>query len=162
VELVRTKLAPPLNSADLLERPRLQQRIDDAANVSLTVVQAPAGYGKTSLLSQWFSALKPSPYKVCWLSIDTSDRDAARVLCYVAAALEAGGVRFEPLIERGLATETYTDAETLVAALIECLRLCAKPVYIFLDDVHLLPPEPLSALCRLIDHSPTTAHFIIA
>jgi LuxR family transcriptional regulator, maltose regulon positive regulatory protein len=162
VELVRTKLAPPLNSADLLERPRLQQRLDDAASVSLTVIQTPAGYGKTSLLSQWFNALKRSPCKVCWLSIDTSDRDAVRVLCYVAAALDAGGVRFDPPIEGVFDTETYTDAETLVAALVDCLRLSAKPVCVFLDDVHLLPPEPLSALCRLIDHSPTTAHFIIA
>src|SRR5271167_845332 len=87
VELVRTKLDPPLEPADLIDRPRLLQRLDDAAKVRLTVLQTPAGYGKTSLQSQWFHTLRLAQRRAAWLSIDSTDRDPVRLLTYVAAAL---------------------------------------------------------------------------
>jgi LuxR family maltose regulon positive regulatory protein len=162
VELVRTKLEPPLNRNDLVERPRLQQRLAEAAQVSLTSILAPAGYGKTSLLSQWFAALKQSSAQAGWLSLDASDRDSVGLLCYVAAALSAGGCRFELPVDRVFATEAYTAAEPLITALANCFSRSREPVYLFLDDVHLLPRDPLSALCRLIDRSPASVHFIMA
>jgi LuxR family maltose regulon positive regulatory protein len=162
VELVRTKLEPPLNRNHLVERPRLQTKLDDAATVSLTLILAPAGYGKTSLLSQWFAALKSSSRQVGWLSLQVSDRDSIGLLCYVAAALSAGGSRFEPPLDQVFANEAYTAPEPLITAMVNCFRRTSEPLYLLLDDVHLLPPGPLSTLCRLIDRSPTTVHFVMA
>lgn len=162
MELVRTKLEPPLNRNHLVERPRLQTKLDDAATVSLTLILAPAGYGKTSLLSQWFAALKSSSRQVGWLSLQVSDRDSIGLLCYVAAALSAGGSRFEPPLDQVFANEAYTAPEPLITAMVNCFRRTSEPLYLLLDDVHLLPPGPLSTLCRLIDRSPTTVHFVMA
>src|ERR1700728_636134 len=116
VELVRTKLEPPLNRNHLIERPRLQTKLDEAATVSLTLILAPAGYGKSSLLSQWFAALKSSSRQVGWLSLQVSDRDSIGLLCYVAAALSAGGSRFEPPLDQVFASEAYTAPEPLITA----------------------------------------------
>jgi LuxR family transcriptional regulator, maltose regulon positive regulatory protein len=162
MELVSTKLEPPLNPCELVTRPRLQQRLDDASKVSLTIIQTPAGYGKTSLLSQWFAALRPAPCQIGWLSLDASDRDPVGLLCYVAAALTAGGARFDSSFDRGFATEVYTAPEPLIAAMVNCFKKTPVPVYLFLDDVHLLTPEPLAALCQLIDRSPPTVHYVMA
>jgi LuxR family maltose regulon positive regulatory protein len=162
VELVRTKLEPPLGRHHLIERPRLQEKLNEAANVSLTLILAPAGYGKSSLLSQWFAALKSSSRQVAWLSLEDSDRDSVGLLCYLAAALSAGGSQFAPPIDRVFATEAYTAPEALITALVHCFRQARRPVYLFLDDVHLLSPGPLNTLCRLIDRSPSSVHFIVA
>jgi len=129
VELVKTKLEPPLNPGELVARPRLQQRLEDAAKVSLTIIQTPAGYGKTSLLSQWFAALRSSSCQKGWLSLDASDRDAVGLLCYIAAALTEGGARFDASIDRVFATETYTAPEPLIAAMVNCFRKTTVPVY---------------------------------
>jgi LuxR family maltose regulon positive regulatory protein len=162
MELVKTKLEPPLCRHHLIERPRLQEKLDAAANASLTLILAPAGYGKSSLLSQWFATLKSSSRQVAWLSLEGSDRDSVGLLCYLAAALSAGGLRFVPPIDRMFAAEAYTAPEPLIGALVNCFRHASRPLYLFLDDVHLLSPGPLNTLCRLIDRSPSSVHFIMA
>jgi LuxR family transcriptional regulator, maltose regulon positive regulatory protein len=162
VELLSTKLEPPLNPGELISRPRLQRRLEEAAKVSLTIIQTPAGYGKTSLLSQWYAALRQTPCQIGWLSLDSSDRDAIGVLCYLVAALTADGARFEPPIDRVLATDAYAGPEPLITAMVNCFKKTPKPVYLFLDDVHLLTQAALTALYQLIDCSPPCAHFIMA
>jgi LuxR family maltose regulon positive regulatory protein len=162
MELVKTKLEPPPCRHHLIERPRLQEKLDEAARASLTLILAPAGYGKSSLLAQWFAALKSSSRQAAWLSLEASDRDSVGLLCYLAAALSAGGLRFGPPIDQVFATEAYTAPEALITALVNCFRQAPEPVYLFLDDVHLLSPGPLNALCRLIDRSPSSVHFIVA
>jgi len=134
VELVRTKLDPPLSTGDLLVRPGLLQKLQDAVHARLTLLQSPAGYGKTSLLKQWFHALRDSRSHVGWLSVDAADRDPARLLAYLSAAVSPAGV---PAAH-------------------------SQPLYLFIDDIHLLAAAPLAALCQFIDHSPSSLHFIVA
>jgi LuxR family maltose regulon positive regulatory protein len=162
VELLSTKLEPPLNPGELVSRPRLQQRLKDAAKVSLTIIQTPAGYGKTSLLSQWYAALRQTPCHIGWLSLDCSDRDAIGVLCYLAAALTAGGARFEPPMHRVIATDTFAGTDPLITAMVNCFKKAPTPVYLFLDDVHLPTQAALTALYQLIDRSPPSVRFIMA
>ena len=134
MELVRTKLDPPLSTGDLLVRPGLLQKLQDAVHARLTLLQSPAGYGKTSLLKQWFHALRDSRSHVGWLSVDAADRDPARLLAYLSAAVSPAGV---PAAH-------------------------SQPLYLFIDDIHLLAAAPLAALCQFIDHSPSSLHFIVA
>jgi LuxR family maltose regulon positive regulatory protein len=163
VELLKTKFDPPVELGDLIERPRLQLRVEEAAKRALTVVQTPAGYGKTSLLSQWFHALRKSQSRACWLSIDASDSsDAIGLLQYVAAAVATAGVRFEPSIERIMAANFVVKPEPVLVAIVNALEQSREPLFVFLDDVHLLESSPLTLLCRLIDLSPRTVHFVLA
>src|ERR1700688_93695 len=92
MQLVKTKLDPPFRPGDLLVRPRLLEKLQDAAHARLTVIQTPAGYGKTSLLTQWFHALRDARCGVGWLSADAADRDSAGLLAYLSAAIRAAGV----------------------------------------------------------------------
>jgi LuxR family maltose regulon positive regulatory protein len=163
VELLQTKFDPPVELGDLIERPRLQQRLDEAAKVALTLVQTPAGYGKTSLLSQWFHALRKSQRRVSWLSIDASDSaDPIGLMTYIAAAVARAGVHFEPSVERIAAANFFVKPEPLLVAIVNAMEQSREPLFVFLDDVHLLEAAPLTMLCRLIDLSPSTAHFVLA
>lgn len=162
MELVRTKLDPPIEPGDLVDRPRLRQRLDQAAKSRLTVLQTPAGYGKTSLLSQWFHALRQSRRAAGWLSVDATDRDAMGLLTYVAAALTAAGVRFDPPVDRIAGADVFTTPEPLIATIVNGLEETAQPLFLFVDDIHLLAPAPLVALCRLCDRCPANTHFILS
>src|ERR1700719_709401 len=119
VELVKSKLDPPLSPDDLLVRPRLLQKLPDAAHARLTVIQTPAGYGKTSLLTQWFHALRDARCAVGWLSADAGVR------------IDAGEI---------------TSPEPLLTLLVNELEPQSQSLYLFIDDIHLLAPAPLAAL----------------
>jgi len=160
VELVRTKLDPPAEPSELLARARLLQKLDEVAKVRLTMLQAPAGYGKTSLMSQWFHALKDSRSCVSWLSVDRTDDDAGGLLAGIAAAL-APAVRGDSVANL-LTSNRAAAASSLLADLINALQPHVHCLYLFIDDVHLLAPEPLAALCQFIDRSPSAMHFILA
>jgi LuxR family maltose regulon positive regulatory protein len=163
MELLQTKFDPPIELDNLIERPRLQQRLDDVSKVALTLVQTPAGYGKTSLMSQWFHALRKSQRRACWLSFDASDAaDPVGLMAYVAAAVARAGVCFEPSVERIAAANFFVKPEPLLVAIVNALEQSHEPLFIFLDDVHLLEASPLTMLCRLIDSSPNTVHFVLA
>ena len=146
MELVRTRLRAPAELSDVLTRPRLLTRLEDVATARVTLLQAPAGYGKTTLMSQWYRALRASRCGVSWLSVDGAD-DAAGLPTYLAAALA-------PVV-RG-------DGVINLATLINALQLRVHRLYLFIDDVHMLAPEPLAALCQFIDRSPSAIHFILA
>jgi LuxR family transcriptional regulator, maltose regulon positive regulatory protein len=162
MKLVRTKLDPPAEPGELIDRPRLLERLEAAAEYRLTVVQAPAGYGKTSLLSQWFSALQHSHRCAAWLSIDATDRDAVELLSYVAGALGKAGVPFNPPLEHVAGAYGFTTPDALIAAIIDGLEAHPQPVFVFLDDIQLLAAGPLASLCQLIERSPPSVRFILA
>jgi LuxR family maltose regulon positive regulatory protein len=163
VELLQTNFDPPVELGDLLERPRLQRLLEDAGKVSLVTVQTPAGYGKTSLMSQWFHALRKEERRACWVSIDASgSADPIGLMTYIAAAAAGAGVRFEPSVEGIAAANFYIKPEPLLVAIVNSLEQSRTPLFIFLDDVHLLESASLTLLCRLIDLSPNTAHFVLA
>src|SRR5580658_1733942 len=86
VELVRTKLDPPLELTDLIARTRLVSKLDEG-RTRVTLLQAPAGYGKTTLMSQWFRALRAAREGVAWISMDGAGGGADALLEYVAAAI---------------------------------------------------------------------------
>jgi LuxR family maltose regulon positive regulatory protein len=162
MKLVRTKLDPPVEPGELIDRPRLLERLETAAEYRLTVVQAPAGYGKTSLLSQWFRALRHSRRCAAWLSIDATDRDAIELLTYVAGALGKAGLAFDPHLEAVAGAYGFITPDALIAAIIDGLEAHSQEVFIFLDDIHLLAAGPLASLCQLIDRSPASVRIILA
>ena len=78
--IVRTKLAPPIEPGQLVNRPRLLDKILEVERARLTVLFAPAGYGKSSLLSQWHRGLH-SPINACgWLTVDGTEGDGIALL----------------------------------------------------------------------------------
>ena len=90
LELIRTKLRLPFIRAGLVSRPRLQEQVLRGLCGPLILITAPAGFGKTTLLSEWIEhqARQPLPMQFAWLSLDANDNDPARFVAYLVGALQ--------------------------------------------------------------------------
>src|SRR5579859_342516 len=88
--LLETKLHVPRWRRSLVPRPRLSARLSSGAESTLTLVSAPAGFGKTTLLAEWLAAAAAGGRSVAWLSLDQRDNDPALFWTYLAAALNKG------------------------------------------------------------------------
>ena len=158
--LLQTKLYVPPTRPDLVSRPRLIERLNEGLQRKLTLISAPAGFGKTTLLSEC-AARCGRP--VAWLSLDESDNDPARFLAYLIAALQ----NIEAGIGRGVlsaldAAETPPVASFLVG-LINELAAVPAPFVLALDDYHLVESKPIhDVLAFLLDHQPPQMHLVIS
>src|SRR5271168_3553935 len=89
MEIIRTKIVPPADARGVVPRPRLTGLAREISHARLTIVQAPAGYGKTTLLCEWRKAAIESGAEVGWLTIDVRDRTPDGLFVYLAATLVA-------------------------------------------------------------------------
>jgi LuxR family transcriptional regulator, maltose regulon positive regulatory protein len=157
--LLPTKLVVPAPRARAVHRGRLLERLAGAGRVPLTLVVAPAGFGKTTLLAQWAAALRPG--RPGWVSLDAGDRDPARFWAYLVAALEGAWP--------GLATDAPVAArspralpETVPARLIVDLARLDRDVVLVLDDYHLAAEPAIDAgLTFLVEHAPPRLHLVL-
>jgi LuxR family transcriptional regulator, maltose regulon positive regulatory protein len=86
--LLETKLFIPRPRPGLVSRPRLMERLNQASAGKLTLVSAPAGFGKTTLLAEWLASAEAGTQPAAWLALDQSDNEPALFWAYVIAALQ--------------------------------------------------------------------------
>ena len=158
-DLYTAKLLRPLVRPGTVSRPDLAERlVNDDARPIVSVV-APAGYGKTTLLSQW---AEHNTQAVAWVSVDEADNDPNVLLTYVAEALDA----IEPISERvfdALASPASSVPGSVVPRLGSAFASMTSPVMLVLDDVHLLHnSECRAALSVLADHVPSGSRLVLA
>lgn len=159
-QLLETKLRIPPPGVGNIARPRLFARLNTSARFPLTLVSAPAGFGKTTLLAAW-CAQAETP--VAWLSLESSDDDASRFLLYLCAALEMVDPRLAldamPLLQAATAV-THPAALTI---LLNAFARRAEPLVLVLDDAHVLESPAVTALLAfLVEHCPPSLHLLIA
>ncbi|MEJ2558404.1 MAG: AAA family ATPase, partial [Anaerolineae bacterium] len=172
--LLQTKLYIPPIRRELVSRPRLVERLNAGLNGSLTLVSAPAGFGKTTLVSEWVDHLRSasahegqSGCAVAWLSLDESDNDPTRFLVYLIAALQTIGPRQESATEQkpvGVIGQGALDAlqspqpsppETILTSLINEITAFPDRILLVLDDYHLIEAQPIhDGLTFLLEHLP--------
>lgn len=162
--LLATKFHIPPRRANLVARSRLLERIDSGlfGGCKLTLISAPAGYGKTSLVAEWIaSKSEHSQTKITWLSLEEADNDPARFIEYFIAALqqvdESIGQRAMSLMGVPQISSPLVILDELLNDL-SCLefRLC-----LVLDDYHIIhSPEIHQAIEYLLEHQPSQLHFI--
>lgn len=147
------KMRPPRQRIAAALRPRLLDALDTAASASLTIAQSPAGFGKTTLLGQWYEALKARPDTVvAWLSLDEDDGEVTRFLANLALTLGAAGI--------ALPNEVKTQAPSLSEAAFrrvaigEAIEAAAEDVVLILDDYHRVQSPDVDAA---IDYLARTA-----
>lgn len=169
IPILRTKTRVPPMRRELVPRPRLLARLSESARTAnLTLIAAPAGFGKTTLLSDWADrAAKERPeLAVAWLTLDDGDNDPARFLAYLVAALRYAHPAIADAV-RPAAVPAPWDAEeqarALLTRLINEMTGCDVRVALVLDDYHLIAAETIhSAVSFLIDHLPANMHLVVA
>ena len=156
-EPIHTKLAPPMWMGNQIRRDMLLARLDTALDRRLTLIQAPAGYGKTSLLAQWRARFDPALVRVAWLTLERDDADLKHLARYITLALDetASGES-----ERNAAS---LPARAAVSAVVNRLARETRPVVLILDDYHHAEGPEVDAFVRaLIQLAPENCHFVIA
>ena len=158
-DLTVSKLLCPLVRPETIQRSPLIERLVNSNGVPIVSVAAPAGYGKTTLLSQWADR---DPRAFAWVSVDEADNDPKVLLTYVAEALDA----IEPIGERvfdALASPASSVPGSVVPRLGSAFASMTSPVTLVLDDVHLLHnSECRAALSVLADHVPSGSRLVLA
>ena len=158
--LLLTKLYIPPPATDLVPRPRLIERLNAGLNRKLTLISASAGFGKTTLVSEW---LANSGRPVAWLSLDEGDSDPARFLIYLVAALQ----KLAPNIGKGVMAVLESPQPPPVESILTTLlnEIATLPInFIFvLDDYHAVDSKAVDqALEFLVEHLPPQMHLVIA
>jgi LuxR family maltose regulon positive regulatory protein len=157
--LLSTKLYIPPPRPDLVPRPRLTERLEAGTRCKLTLVSAPAGYGKSTLVSEWVAR---SNVPVAWLSLDESDNDIARFFSYLIAALQGINPGIGNELQSILDVGTDPPIENLLTALVNDIANSAPRFVLVLDDYHLIDEIKVhQALDFLFDHLPLGMHMVI-
>ena len=153
-------------------RSRLMERLSAGLHRKLTLVSAPAGFGKTTLVAKWVSDLRKddrkksqAAYQVAWLSLDQDDNDLNRFLTYFITALDRCAQE-ELFLEKPLSmlqSPQRPPTETLLTALINAIAAVPNEFILVLDDYHLVEAQPVhTALNFLLENSPSQLHLVIA
>ena len=155
-----TKLNPPLLRVRAIARPHLLQRLDAALDTPLTLVAAPAGYGKTTLLAGWLFAAQRARF--AWLSLDDADNDPTRLLAGIVAALQTVNPRLGaaalPLLNAGPTPEHHTALAIIIGNVIAH----DQPIILVLDEIHLLTDRRATALLAdLVERQPPQLRLIL-
>jgi LuxR family maltose regulon positive regulatory protein len=162
--LLQTKLYIPPPRPELVPRPRLIERLNAGLHRKLTLVSAPAGFGKTTLVSEWVQALDSAspPNAVAWFSLDESDNDLSRFLVYLTGALQTVWTDIGKGVSTALQSPQPLPTEAILSILInEIADLDRRTVLIF-DDYHLIETQPIhDALAFLLRRLPPSLHLVI-
>ena len=179
--LLTTKLYVPPPRTNLVARPRLVERLQTGLAGKLTLIAAPAGFGKTTLLAAWLAERQKAkgkrqndrddtllpfsllPFKVAWVSLDAEDNDATRFWSYVIAGFQTIAPTVGATALVLLQSLQPPSAEVMLTTLLNDLSVLAVEVVLVLDDYHVIEtPAIHNALAFLLDHLPPYLHLIIS
>ncbi|WP_339783031.1 LuxR C-terminal-related transcriptional regulator [uncultured Marinobacter sp.] len=161
--LIPTKLSSPKVSGHLVARNRLGNLAPVVMERALTWVHAPAGYGKTTLLSQWRETHLAEGAVVAWVSLSEEDNSAHRILSYVVAALSAARSSLCDGARSTLNSGPSVPTQLAEAVLISELEACEEEIVLILDDYHLITdPQVHKLMLHLLQNRPKNLHLVIA
>lgn len=158
IRIIPTKLYPP-KAADLVPRPLLMKKLHKGINGKVTIISAPPGFGKSTLLAAWLS--EEETKRVAWYSLDEDDNEISRFFGYIATSLHQLGNVTIPLLDAFLETVDPKPRE-LTGALINDLSDHIQYHFVLvLDDYHQITLQPIhESLTYLIDHLPANLHLV--
>ena len=161
--LLETKLYIPKWRPGLVSRPRLIERLDQGIERKLTLVSAPAGFGKTTLLAEWLTATPASQRAAGWVSLDQSDNDPAFFWAYFITALQKVQSEVGESALSLLHSPQPPPIESVLTTLINEINAIEDDFALILDDFHVIDAQPVhSAIAFLLDHLPPQMHLVIA
>lgn len=168
--ILTTKLyIPPLRPKAVL-RPHLIERLNEGLRQNhgfgrkLTLISAPAGFGKTTLVSEWVQALNKAapPIEAAWISLGEGDDDPARFLAYLVAALQTISASVGETVSGALRAPQPPSTEAILTSVLNEIANTSKPFLLVLDDYHVIEAKPIDkALTFLVEHMPPQMHLVL-
>lgn len=159
--LLATKLYVPKLRHGHVGRPRLLARMDGGARARLTLISAPAGFGKTTILAAWLNQTPPESRRVAWLSLDAWDNEPASFWTYLVTAVKDAGPGAGAEALEALASSAPT--ELMLTTLLNELAATPDDVWLVLDDYHLVDNHEISrGMAFMLEHLPPNVHAVLS
>ena len=157
--ILQTKLFVPTTRRERVPRPVLIARLNEGLGGKLTLISAPAGFGKTTLVADWLQQLdRPS----AWISLDEADNDPVRLCTYVLAALQRIQPEIGQTAQAMLQAPQSPSQDLLLTCLVNDVAGTEQPFVLVLDDYHLIQaPAIHEAITFLLDHMPPQMHLAL-
>lgn len=159
MQVIRTAVVAPKLGNAIVSRMRLSRHLDEIVNRRLAVVQAPAGFGKSTLLQQWQAVLSEGGQVTVWLSLD---RHVSDIMGHILSALNEAHPTFAERLDAISAQDGFVTTDRELAIAVDCLAAIPNQVVLLIDDFHLLASEEVRVLERFIERMPANAHVTIA
>lgn len=158
------KLAPPKQRVKVASRDALLARLDESLSRPVSVIISPAGFGKTTLLTQWWRTLKAQPdIYACWLTLDEIDAEVSRFVAGVILSVAQSGVDVGPLEVAARQQSIDTNVRPIAFALLEAIRRTGRRTVLILDDFHRARSRAVDEVVEtLIEHSHGELHLVVS
>ncbi|WP_133469838.1 LuxR C-terminal-related transcriptional regulator [Paraglaciecola marina] len=158
-----TKLTPPKSTSSLMDRREALSRVEEASRYKLGLIIAPAGFGKSSILGQWYQNRIHADDIVAWLSLDYADSDVKRFASYVIIALDSAGVDMGTLRFAAEQSLIELSIHAILSRMVQALVNTSSHTFIALDDFYQAEcPEIIDFVTKLLEHAPDNLHIIIS
>src|SRR5256714_1929066 len=161
--ILATKLYIPPLRPNVVIRPRLIERLNEGLHRKLTLIAAPAGFGKTTLVSEWVEGIERPRARTAWLSLDEGENDPALFLTYLVAALQTIAPGIGEGVSGVLQSPQPPPTTSILTALLNEITTIPDHFVLVLDDYHVIDAKPIDhALTFLLEHLPPQMHLVIA
>jgi LuxR family maltose regulon positive regulatory protein len=160
--ILATKLYIPPPRPKIVFRSRLVEQLNEGLQRSpgVTLISAPAGFGKTTLISEWLVSCKRP---AAWLSLDEGDNELTRFLTYLVAALQTMAPKIGERVLEDLQSAQPPPTAALLTTLLNEITILSDNFILVLDDYHVIDSQPVDqALAFLVEHLPPQMHLVIA
>ena len=162
--ILATKLYIPPSSPNMVLRPRLIERLNRGLQRKLTLISAPAGFGKTTVVSEWVSSCSQNrpEIRVAWVSLDEEDSDPARFLTYVVAAIRKTAPEIGDGVREFLQSEPQRLIEPILNVLLNDVTTLSGQITLVLEDYHVIDSRSIDeAITYMIEHLPPQLRLVI-
>ena len=160
--LLATKLHAPGRRAGVVSRARLTELLERGAATRLTLISAPPGFGKSTLLAEWLASGPEPRRSAAWVSLDPGDNDPTSFWAYVISGLQQAAPGIADTI-RPLLDAPPTPIEPALTSLLNGLSSAPGEIVLVLDDYHVIDdPQIQAGMAFLLDHLPAQLHLVIA
>jgi LuxR family maltose regulon positive regulatory protein len=159
IPILSSKLQKPPLRPDLVPRSRLIAHLSAGMHRKITLISAPAGFGKTTVVSSWIAATKQP---VAWLSLDERDSEPTRFLTYLIAAVQTIDADIGQWAHEALQSGQQPSVEDVLTSLLNEIAVIQSDFWLVLDDYHLVESSAIDdGLEFLLDHMPAQMHLVI-
>ncbi len=164
-QLLATKFYIPSARANIVNRSQLIERLNDGVQHGhrLTLVSAPAGFGKTTLVASWLNTSAPiEHFKKCWLALDANDNTPSAFAAYFVSALQTMHPQIGGVARAVIESAQASPLETIFGSLVNDLAALNEQIIFVIDDYHTITnPDIHRALDFFIDHLPPNFHLVM-